>query len=154
MFKIEKLKLEDGKDSLLPTGYERTGDQVILFNAGRDDNIVVNHVDDIRPGYQVAVSRGLREYMQTSPIKEIVSRAPGVVVFRTQTSLYKFSAVEEPYDVVGAIIDYETGMLDEEGTITLFQHLVNTGQAWTLQGHYGRTAKAMLDAGIIQPKGE
>ena len=60
---------------------------------------------------------------------------------------------QEAYDVVGAIIDYECGNLDDEGTITLFQHLVDTGQAWTLQGHYGRTAQALIDAGYVTKKG-
>ena len=53
----------------------------------------------------------------------------------------------KPYDQVGAIIAYESGELDDEGTIELFQHLINTGLAWSLQGHYGRTAQALIEAG-------
>lgn len=53
------------------------------------------------------------------------------------------------YDQVGAIIAYEQGELDDEGTIELFQHLVNTGLAWKLQGHYGRTATALIEAGVV-----
>lgn len=56
------------------------------------------------------------------------------------------------YDYVGAIIEYESGELGEDETLELFQHLVDTGQAWTLQGHYGRTAAALLDAGYITRK--
>lgn len=55
----------------------------------------------------------------------------------------------KPYDQVGAIIAYESGELDHEGTIELFQHLVKTGLAWSLQGHYGRTAAALIEAGEI-----
>ena len=55
----------------------------------------------------------------------------------------------EPYDVVGAIIDFESGQLDDEGVITLFQHLVETGLAWTLQGSYGRTATALIELGLV-----
>ena len=47
------------------------------------------------------------------------------------------------------IIAYEQGELDEEQMIELFQILVNNGMAWTLQGHYGRTAVALLKAGRI-----
>lgn len=53
------------------------------------------------------------------------------------------------YDVTGNIIAYECGELDQEQTIELFQHLVNTGMAWQLQGSYGRTAAALIEAGEI-----
>jgi hypothetical protein len=51
--------------------------------------------------------------------------------------------------VVEAIIEYENGTLDEDGIIDLFQQLVDTGAAWSLQGHYGRTAAALIEAGYI-----
>lgn len=53
------------------------------------------------------------------------------------------------YDCVGNICAYESGELDDEGIVELFQHLVNTGLAWQLQGSYGRTAVAMIKAGAI-----
>ncbi len=53
---------------------------------------------------------------------------------------------------VAKIIAYEQGDLDEDSTIQLFQELVNIGMAWTLQGHYGRTAKALIDAGYVTRK--
>lgn len=55
-------------------------------------------------------------------------------------------------DNTDKIIAYECGELDDEGIIELFQSLVNTGQAWSLQGHYGRTAQALIEAGYIKEK--
>lgn len=53
------------------------------------------------------------------------------------------------YDYVSAIMDYESGELDEDETVELFQHLVDTGMAWSLQGSYGRTAQAMINSGEV-----
>lgn len=56
--------------------------------------------------------------------------------------------MSKTYDHVGAIIAYEAGELDEEGALELFQHLVDTGLAWQLQGSYGRTARALIESSI------
>lgn len=48
------------------------------------------------------------------------------------------------------IIRYETEDLHDDELLLLFQELVNTGLAWTLQGHYGRTASYLLENGHIQ----
>lgn len=37
----------------------------------------------------------------------------------------------------------------EEQEIEAWQHLVDTGLAWKLQGWFGRTATAMIEAGVI-----
>ena len=52
------------------------------------------------------------------------------------------------YDI-NDIIAFENGELDEDSTINLFQELVDSGAAWTLQGSYGRMANAMLESGLI-----
>jgi len=57
---------------------------------------------------------------------------------------------KERYDHVGAIIAFESGELDEALTLELFQHLVDTGLAWSLQGSYGRMADALIQGGHIQ----
>ena len=40
---------------------------------------------------------------------------------------------------------------DEERVIQAWQHLVDTGMAWTLQGWFGRTAHQMIQEGILSP---
>jgi hypothetical protein len=59
---------------------------------------------------------------------------------RTTQSATKFNMLD-------FIMDYEAGELDEEQTVDGFQHLIDSGTAWQLQGHYGRTAFALIDAG-------
>lgn len=56
-------------------------------------------------------------------------------------------------DVEG-IMAYESGELDDQGIVELFAGLVRSGWAWSLQGHYGRMAAALIEAGILAPSGE
>jgi hypothetical protein len=58
-------------------------------------------------------------------------------------------ASEKGFDEVGQIIAYESGELSEDEIIDLFQHLVDNGHAWSLQGSYGRMAKRLIDQGLI-----
>jgi len=37
---------------------------------------------------------------------------------------------------------------DEEHQIEAWQHLIDTGLAWTLQGSFGRTARILIDEGV------
>lgn len=55
------------------------------------------------------------------------------------------------FSVTDHILAFEAGELDETETIELFQHLIDTGLAWSLQGSYGRTAMRMLEAGYVTP---
>jgi hypothetical protein len=50
---------------------------------------------------------------------------------------------------IDKILDYENGMLTEDETVELFQELVDNGMAWTLQGHYGRTARDLIESGQV-----
>lgn len=56
-------------------------------------------------------------------------------------------------NTLDAIIQYESGELSTEDTLELFGHLIQTGQAWTLQGHYGRMAASLIEAGYIDKQG-
>lgn len=51
------------------------------------------------------------------------------------------------YDAVGlaeGFIEAES----QEQVIEAWQHLIDTGLAWTLQGCFGRQAKHLIDAGV------
>ena len=51
-------------------------------------------------------------------------------------------------NLVGDICDYESGEMDEEDVVIFFQGLIDNGVVWQLQGSYGRTAKALIEAGL------
>lgn len=46
------------------------------------------------------------------------------------------------------ILAYEQGEMEEDQMVDFFQNLIDTGAAWFLQGHYGRTAASLISAGI------
>ena len=41
----------------------------------------------------------------------------------------------------------------EEQVIAAWQHLIDTGLCWTLQGFFGRTAQQLIEDGVCQPAG-
>jgi hypothetical protein len=53
-------------------------------------------------------------------------------------------------DIVDRIMAYEQGEMDQEETVAFFQELIDT-LAFTLQGHYGRTAARLIKAGLVRP---
>jgi hypothetical protein len=55
------------------------------------------------------------------------------------------------YEAIG----YAEGFLEPdtpEQIIEAWQHLVDTGLAWSLQGWFGRNASRMIEEGIINAK--
>jgi len=57
-------------------------------------------------------------------------------------------------DIVTQIMAWEGGEMSDDATIDFFAELVANGMAWTLQGCYGRTAVALIDAGYISRQGK
>jgi hypothetical protein len=64
------------------------------------------------------------------------------------TTKPKATAHDERFDLVGKIMEYESGMLPKAEAIELFQRLIDNGMAWQLQGAYGRTATMLLKKGL------
>lgn len=51
-------------------------------------------------------------------------------------------------DTLDFIMAYEGGELEEHEIVKGFQSLIDSGLAWSLQGHYGRTAMQLIEAGL------
>ena len=45
---------------------------------------------------------------------------------------------------ISKIIKYESDEMSQEEVIEFFQELIDSGAAWKLQGHYGRTALLLV----------
>jgi len=56
-------------------------------------------------------------------------------------------------NTVNLIIAYECGELSNEKILELFSLLIKSGQAWKLQGHYGRLATQLIAWGWIFKNG-
>jgi hypothetical protein len=54
---------------------------------------------------------------------------------------------------IANIIAYEQGELNDQEVVCLFADLVRSGLAWELQGHYGRTATALIKEGWFDREG-
>ena len=46
------------------------------------------------------------------------------------------------------LIRYENDEMTNEEEVVFFQKLIDTGMAWTLQGHYGRQAQRYIEEGF------
>lgn len=56
--------------------------------------------------------------------------------------------------LIDEIIAYESDELSNKKTLELFSKLIKNGMAWTLQGHYGRVATRLIEAGYLSRQGE
>lgn len=56
-------------------------------------------------------------------------------------------------DITSKIIEFESGGLNDAEVVELFAELIRNGMAWSLQGHYGRTASSMIEMNLISKQG-
>jgi hypothetical protein len=52
-------------------------------------------------------------------------------------------------DTLDLMIAWEEGDISEDDEVKLFQILVDSGMAWTLQGMYGRRAEQLITEGLV-----
>ena len=57
-------------------------------------------------------------------------------------------------NMVDNIVAYESGELTGREILKLFARLIKNGMAWSLQGHYGRTAGRLIEGGYISKEGK
>ena len=57
-------------------------------------------------------------------------------------------------DIIDYIMDYEMDQLDDLTTLKLFSKLIKNGMAWSLQGHYGRTANKLIESEYLLANGD
>jgi hypothetical protein len=61
--------------------------------------------------------------------------------------MWQGKAVTQGSSTVSSIIAFENGELEHDEIIALFQHLIDTGIAWQLQGSYVRAAVRLIESG-------
>lgn len=55
---------------------------------------------------------------------------------------------DDQSSILDFIMAYEDGAIeDQDHLVKGFQQLIDSGIAWQLQGHYGRTAEMLIKAG-------
>jgi hypothetical protein len=57
-------------------------------------------------------------------------------------------------NLIDKIIAYESGDMSDAEKVYFFSELIKTKQAYTLQGHYGRTANMLIQSGILFDNGD
>ena len=56
----------------------------------------------------------------------------------------------DSYLAVGIAEGFEEAESDDQ-VLEAWQYLVDTGLAWSLQGSFGRTARSLIEQGLIHP---
>ncbi len=58
---------------------------------------------------------------------------------------------DTPFDLVAFIMAYESGQLSYDAIVEGFQHLIDSGKVYHLQGSYGRMADSLIRSGHCAP---
>lgn len=91
-YKLKKIKLKEGGDSIVWEGHEQQGHTLQLVDLEKAIRKQIDSIDDIEIGHQVLVTRGIYEYLITSPVTMIVQKLGNRIIFETETSIYELSS--------------------------------------------------------------
>jgi len=56
-------------------------------------------------------------------------------------------------DLLDQMMDYESGELNDKETLQMFSGIIKNKLVYSLQGHYGRTANALIEDGWLDNNG-
>jgi hypothetical protein len=56
-------------------------------------------------------------------------------------------------DFLDQMMEYESGELNDQETLDMFSSIIKKGWTYSLQGHYGRTASALIQDGWLDNDG-
>lgn len=90
-FTLRKLKILEGKDSLVWDGYEQSGNHMYLINSFKDYRKQIYDIAEIELDMELMVCT-IRDFLKTSPIQEIIEKHENEkIIFKTWTSIYEIS---------------------------------------------------------------
>lgn len=89
-YTLTKIELLENKYSAVPKGMSVNGRNLYLIRNNAIVDTPFTSVRDIKINDEIAVVRGLYDYVKTSPVSEILQiNGDNKIVFKTQTSIYK-----------------------------------------------------------------
>jgi hypothetical protein len=56
-------------------------------------------------------------------------------------------------DLIDQMMEYECGELSDQDTLNMYSEIIKNNMQYSLQGHYGRTASALIQDGWLDNKG-
>jgi sensor histidine kinase regulating citrate/malate metabolism len=90
MFTLEKIRILDGANSMVGPGHRVLSTRLAVFLSGVHKAKEIKDVHEIQLGWQVLIGTGMN-YLNTSPVQEILDKGDSFIKFRTQTSIYELT---------------------------------------------------------------
>ena len=88
---------------------------------------------------------------ETNPDKSVSFTPFAIFLNGDPFELLEPPALDEPKPEMSPfekVMAYESGEMNDEEMVAFFQEIIDSGLVWGLQGHYGRTAAALIERGV------